>query len=110
MKTLLTLVFIYMLCSEVFQASEALRCYQCEGTTCDPKTVTCSASEDTCQTTTVEIQGQKVIAKGCTTKAICDAAAVTGLTKCCQTDLCNGAAGVKLSFLLVPLISSILFL
>ncbi|KAI4900106.1 hypothetical protein NFI96_027545, partial [Prochilodus magdalenae] len=93
---------------EVFQASAALQCYQCSGSTCDAKAVTCNAAQDSCQTSTGDINGQKFTAKGCITKALC----VETKAKCCQTDLCNGAEGVKLSLLimLVPLVSSILFL
>ncbi|KAL7859161.1 hypothetical protein SRHO_G00143080 [Serrasalmus rhombeus] len=112
MKTLVTLMLIYALFSEALQGSAALRCYQCEGSTCDPKPVDCTPPADTCQSTTMEVSGQKGTVKGCVPKATCDAGKATGLMKCCDTDLCNGAEGVKLSLLimLVPLISSILFI
>ncbi|KAI4900108.1 hypothetical protein NFI96_027547, partial [Prochilodus magdalenae] len=95
--------------STFFQDSEALKCYECAGSTCNPTQMTCPPLADRCQTTTVEVEGQKGIVKGCVPKAACDAGVSTGLMKCCQTDLCNGAEGVTLSLLimLVPLISSI---
>ncbi|KAL6483667.1 hypothetical protein MHYP_G00085390 [Metynnis hypsauchen] len=112
MKTQVTLMLIYALFSEALQGSAALRCYQCGGSTCDPQVMTCTPPADTCQSTTTEVSGQKSIVKGCVPKATCDAGKSTGLMKCCGTDLCNSAEGVKLSLLimLVPLIPSILFI
>ncbi|KAL7864079.1 hypothetical protein AOLI_G00154990 [Acnodon oligacanthus] len=109
MKQLVTLMLVYMLFSEALQGSAALRCYECPGPTCDPKPVTCTPPADTCQSTTIEVSGLKGTVKGCVPKAVCDA---TVLMKCCDTDLCNSAEGVKLSLLimLVPLISSTLFI
>ncbi|KAI4892169.1 hypothetical protein NFI96_030681 [Prochilodus magdalenae] len=56
--------------------------------------------------------GYTLTGKGCANSEECKALEDAGKAKCCQTDLCNGAEGVKLSLLimLVPLISSILFL
>ncbi|KAI4879885.1 hypothetical protein NFI96_022662 [Prochilodus magdalenae] len=110
MKTLLTLVLIYMLFSEVFQASAALKCYHCVKSRCDPEPMTCTYPADNCISAVANILGEKIQASGCVTKETCDLA--KSMASCCQTDLCNGAEGVKLSLLimLVPLISSILFL
>ncbi|XP_036420348.1 prostate stem cell antigen-like [Colossoma macropomum] len=105
MKTLVTLMLVYMLFSEALQPSAALQCYECDRPTCDLKPVNCTSSEDRCHTTK-ESGGQKTITKGCTTQAKCEE---NKSMKCCATDLCNSAEGVKLSLLimLVPLISTL---
>ncbi|KAL6483668.1 hypothetical protein MHYP_G00085400 [Metynnis hypsauchen] len=105
MKTLLTLMLVYMLFPEALQASAALKCYQCNRLPCS-EPVTCEATDDTCFSQTMESGGQKNITKGCTTKAECN---INKSMKCCDTNLCNNAEGVKLSLLimLVPLISTL---
>ncbi|KAL7859163.1 hypothetical protein SRHO_G00143100 [Serrasalmus rhombeus] len=122
MKPLVTLVLIYMLFSEAFQTPMALNCYTCWKVVCT--TQQCKADEDRCFTATVSAYGLEVPGKGCANKTMCDEAASSGMITCCDTDLCNsaqgvngtegvnGAEGVKLSLLimLVPLISSILFI
>ncbi|XP_036447935.1 prostate stem cell antigen-like [Colossoma macropomum] len=110
MKPLVTLVLIYMLLSEAFQTSMALKCYACVSVVCT--TQQCKADADRCYTATVSTVGVEVTEKGCANKTMCDEAASSWMPTCCNTDLCNSAEGVKLSLLimLVPLISSILFI
>ncbi|XP_036420347.1 weak toxin CM-3-like [Colossoma macropomum] len=109
MKTLVTLMLVYMLFSEALQASAALKCYECKKPPCGSENVTCPTPQESCFSQTEESGGQKTITKGCTTQAKCEE---NKSMKCCATDLCNSAEGVKLSLLitLVPLISSILFI
>ncbi|KAL7864078.1 hypothetical protein AOLI_G00155000 [Acnodon oligacanthus] len=107
MKTLVTLMLVYMLFSEALQASAALKCCKGLGPVC--LSVECSAKEDRCMIKTEGIlHTSKLSEKKCATRDDCD-----GNQKiCCDTDLCNSAEGVKLSLLimLVPLIFSTLFI
>ncbi|KAL7864064.1 hypothetical protein AOLI_G00154840 [Acnodon oligacanthus] len=93
-------------------------CYTCVGADCTG-TVSCEGDEDHCVSTTVTAGDTQKMMKGCASRSLCTAgvatlqtAGVTGSVSCCEGDLCNGAEGVKLSLLimLVPLISSILFI
>ncbi|KAL6483662.1 hypothetical protein MHYP_G00085340 [Metynnis hypsauchen] len=96
MKPLITLVLIYMLWSEDFQASAALNCYSC--TNLLNCTVTCTGNQTQCYSSGTQ--------KGCTNSGNCS----TTIT-CCGTDQCNSAEGVKLSLLfMVPLIFSTPFI
>ncbi|XP_036448199.1 prostate stem cell antigen-like [Colossoma macropomum] len=83
MKMLVTLMLVYMLFSEALQGSAALRCYKCEGPTCDHEPVECSRHQDRCIYDGT--MGSPYTVKGCATKAECGAAGRT----CCDTDLCN---------------------
>ncbi|MCJ8742044.1 hypothetical protein PDJAM_G00077710 [Pangasius djambal] len=92
------------------------RCYTCNENDCSHK-LHCEGAEDRCITATVA-QGPNVMSlKGCTTKNVCNTTLLRahGLimtdVECCEGNLCNGAEGFTLSFLLmlVPLLSSILF-
>ncbi|KAL7864094.1 hypothetical protein AOLI_G00155140 [Acnodon oligacanthus] len=97
MKPLITLLFIYMLWSEDFQASTALNCYNCIAlSNC---TISCAGNQTQCYS----VSGTS---KGCIDKRSCNATMT-----CCSTDLCNSAEGVKLSLLfMVLLISSTPFI
>ncbi|KAL6483693.1 hypothetical protein MHYP_G00085650 [Metynnis hypsauchen] len=102
------------------------KCYTCANGDCSG-TVNCEGNEDQCISTTGNSVGAQV--KGCASRSFCTAGAasmqtagVTGGVTCCDGNLCNGglskndvynsAEGVKLGLLimLVPLISSILFI
>ncbi|KAI4891498.1 hypothetical protein NFI96_009937 [Prochilodus magdalenae] len=110
MKALLTLVFIYMLFSEDLQPSAALSCYDSGKSSCNA--VTCNAGQDRCYTASGKLFGLTITAKGCTTSALCTAGAATGKMTCCEKNMCNSAEGVKMSLLmaLLCLISSTLFI
>ncbi|XP_036448316.1 phospholipase A2 inhibitor and Ly6/PLAUR domain-containing protein-like [Colossoma macropomum] len=94
------------------------KCYTCVADDCTG-TVSCEGDEDHCISTTVTAGDTKKMMKGCASRSLCtagvstlQAAGVTGSLSCCEGNLCNSAEGVKLSLLimLVPLISSILFI
>ncbi|KAL7859165.1 hypothetical protein SRHO_G00143120 [Serrasalmus rhombeus] len=96
MKPLATLVLIYMLWSEDFQASAALKCYNC--TTWSICTVNCTGNQTQCYSSSGTPKG-------------CINGSCNATMTCCGTDLCNSAERVKLSFLfMVPLISSTPFI
>ncbi|XP_066528935.1 phospholipase A2 inhibitor gamma subunit B-like [Hoplias malabaricus] len=94
------------------------QCYYCIDKDCSG-TVDCLGDEDQCISATVNAAGVQVKMKGCATRSICNAptgsmqtAGISGDLSCCSGNLCNGAEGVKISllFVLVPLLSSFLFL
>ncbi|XP_036448327.1 ly-6/neurotoxin-like protein 1 [Colossoma macropomum] len=94
------------------------KCYACADDDCF-RTVDCEGDEDQCISGRVSVGGAQMKMKGCASRSFCTADAssmkatgVTGSVTCCEGNLCNGAEGVKLSLLimLVPLISSILFI
>ncbi|XP_036448317.1 urokinase plasminogen activator surface receptor-like [Colossoma macropomum] len=94
------------------------KCYTCINNDCTG-TVNCAGTEDRCISATVYYSNSQVTAKGCVSKSLCttdtsnlQAVGVTGSVTCCEGNLCNSAEGVKLSLLimLVPLLSSILFI
>ncbi|XP_036448107.1 urokinase plasminogen activator surface receptor-like [Colossoma macropomum] len=85
MKTLVTLMLVYMLFSEALQGSAALRCYQCDGPTCYHRPVECSRYEDRC--IYAEMMHAPYTVKACATKTDCDVAG--RMATCCDTDLCN---------------------
>ncbi|XP_036447445.1 extracellular matrix protein A-like isoform X2 [Colossoma macropomum] len=95
--------------TDLCNSDKTLKCYKCEGLICAHQPVTCPSPEGRCFTkTTTKYMVLAHTEKGCSTKTECDK---TG-SVCCDHDLCNSAEGVKLSLLimLVPLISSILFI
>ncbi|XP_017542708.1 urokinase plasminogen activator surface receptor-like [Pygocentrus nattereri] len=92
-------------------------CYACSKDGCS-ETVRCEGDEDRCISTTVNSGGVKMTMRGCVSRSLCvgdttniEEAGITGDVRCCEGNLCNRAAGVKLSLLimLVSLLSSILF-
>ncbi|XP_037397079.1 urokinase plasminogen activator surface receptor-like [Pygocentrus nattereri] len=85
MKTLVTLMLVYMLFSEALQGSAALRCYQCDSLPCNPRPVVCSPYEDRCMH--IGHMRSTFSMKVCGTQAACDSAGRTAT--CCDTDLCN---------------------
>ncbi|XP_036448127.1 uncharacterized protein LOC118822905 [Colossoma macropomum] len=94
------------------------KCYTCTDDDCS-RTVNCEGDEDQCISARVHSGGAQVLMKGCASRSLCtadkwstQAAGVTEDVTCCEGNLCNSAEGVKLSLLimLVPLISSILFI
>ncbi|KAL6483672.1 hypothetical protein MHYP_G00085440 [Metynnis hypsauchen] len=107
MKTLVTLMLVYMLFSEALQASAALKCCKGIGPIC--LSTECSTNEPFCMTKTEGLlHTVKLPEKKCATITEC----IENLKMCCGTDLCNSAEGIKLSLLtmLVPLISSVFFI
>ncbi|XP_066528936.1 phospholipase A2 inhibitor gamma subunit B-like [Hoplias malabaricus] len=94
------------------------QCYYCTDKNCS-EIVDCLGDEDQCISATVSADGVQMGMKGCATRSICNAptgsmqtAGISGDVSCCSGNLCNGAEGVKISllFVLVPLLSSFLFL
>ncbi|KAL6483691.1 hypothetical protein MHYP_G00085630 [Metynnis hypsauchen] len=94
------------------------KCYACTDDDCS-RTVNCEGDEDQCISTRVNSGGAQVKMKGCASRSFCttdkwslQTAGVTEDVSCCEGDLCNGAEGLKLSLIimLVPLISSMLFI
>ncbi|XP_051733831.1 ly6/PLAUR domain-containing protein 8-like isoform X2 [Ctenopharyngodon idella] len=80
------------------------KCFYCDGQSCS-NTLSCSGTEDRCIKSTVTLDGQSLLHKGCISKSICDAAALAfnnlnlGSVSCCEGNLCNGAQSVSQSFL-----------
>ncbi|XP_017537027.1 urokinase plasminogen activator surface receptor-like [Pygocentrus nattereri] len=100
------------------ESANGHKCYICDGDDCTG-TVSCEGDEDRCVITTATAGDSQKMMKGCASSKLCTAgvsalqiAGVTGSVSCCEGNLCNSAEGVKLSLLimLVPLISSILFI
>ncbi|XP_036448315.1 urokinase plasminogen activator surface receptor-like [Colossoma macropomum] len=94
------------------------KCYTCADDDCF-RTVDCEGDEDQCISGRVSVGGAQMKMKGCASRSYCSAdlsrtkaAGISGSLSCCEGNLCNSAEGVKLSLLimLVPLISSILFI
>ncbi|KAL6483732.1 hypothetical protein MHYP_G00086040 [Metynnis hypsauchen] len=92
-------------------------CYACSEDGCS-ETVRCEGDQDRCISATVNSGGVKMTMRGCVSRSLCagdtsniEEAGITGDVRCCEGNLCNSAAGVKLSLLilLVSLLSSILF-
>ncbi|KAL7859160.1 hypothetical protein SRHO_G00143070 [Serrasalmus rhombeus] len=100
MKLLVTLVLICMPFFEAFQASETVECYRCIDSECEKKSIT------------VSYVRQEKTRQSCTTREYCAQPDAAEMMSCCYQDLCNNTERVKLSLLimLVPLISSILFI
>ncbi|XP_066527006.1 urokinase plasminogen activator surface receptor-like [Hoplias malabaricus] len=101
-----------------FKSPNGKRCYYCTDKDCSG-IVDCLGDEDQCISLKVSAAGVQVTSKGCATRSICNAptgsmqtAGISGDVSCCSGNLCNGAEGVKISllFVLVPLLSSFLFL
>ncbi|KAL7859155.1 hypothetical protein SRHO_G00143020 [Serrasalmus rhombeus] len=99
-------------------SSNGNKCYTCTGDDCTG-TVSCLGDEAQCISATGTVAGAQVTVKGCVSRSLCtadianlQAAGINGSVSCCEGNLCNSAEGVKLSLLimLVPLISSILFI
>ncbi|KAI4891490.1 hypothetical protein NFI96_018197 [Prochilodus magdalenae] len=97
-----------------FGSANGKQCYACTGTNCKD-TVNCEGDADQCISVTATAAGTQVSVKGCASKTVCAAgasslqvASITGSVSCCEGNLCNSAAGVKLSLLimLIPLLSS----
>ncbi|KAI4891491.1 hypothetical protein NFI96_018198 [Prochilodus magdalenae] len=97
-----------------FGSANGKQCYTCTNNNCTG-TVNCEGDADQCISATATAAGTQVSIKGCASKTICSAGAsslqaagVSGSVTCCSGNLCNSAAGVKLSLLimLVPLLSS----
>ncbi|XP_036448129.1 prostate stem cell antigen-like [Colossoma macropomum] len=94
------------------------KCYACADDDCT-RTMNCEGDEDQCISARVSLGGVQMEMKGCASRSFCSsetssmkAAGITGRVSCCEGDMCNSTEGVKLSLLimLVPLISSILFI
>ncbi|XP_036418611.1 ly6/PLAUR domain-containing protein 3-like [Colossoma macropomum] len=101
-----------------FGSPNGKKCYTCVNNDCTG-TVSCLGGEDQCVSATATASGVQVTMKGCASRSLCtadassmQAAGITGSVSCCEGNLCNSAEGVKLSLLimLVPLISSVLFI
>ncbi|XP_047663076.1 urokinase plasminogen activator surface receptor-like [Tachysurus fulvidraco] len=111
------------------QISNGRRCYTCAGENCTVDcqgghcnktigTVDCVGDEDRCISITVSEFGVTTSVEGCASKSVCDLIAVQEMmgfgssVTCCKGNLCNTAEIFTLSFflLLVPLLSSVLFI
>ncbi|XP_051999341.1 urokinase plasminogen activator surface receptor-like [Xyrauchen texanus] len=87
------------------------KCYTCADKNCS-KTLPCEGTEDQCFTSTVVIDGNKVIQKGCSSKFFCgnNASRTLGRSdgydmRCCDGNLCNSGQSMSVFFLLlVPLL------
>ncbi|KAI4891497.1 hypothetical protein NFI96_018195 [Prochilodus magdalenae] len=100
-----------------FGSANGKQCYTCTNNDCTG-TVSCEGDADQCISVKAASSGAQITMKGCASKGLCtagassmQAAGVTGSVSCCSGNLCNSAAGLSLSLLimLVPLLS-ILFL
>ncbi|KAE8599828.1 hypothetical protein XENTR_v10017345 [Xenopus tropicalis] len=80
-----------------------LRCYTCTGATnanCLTQT-DCGSTNTSCATVVGSVLGQPIIIKSCTlncTPRSSSSARGTSTISCCNTDLCNGATGVKYTY------------
>ncbi|KAK2844399.1 hypothetical protein Q5P01_011058 [Channa striata] len=89
------------------------KCFTCSDQKCT-STLNCEGNEDYCVSATVATGNEKVVVKGCASKAVCSntpsaqmMGAVGGEISCCQGDYCNSASSTRagLLLLLAPLIS-----
>ncbi|XP_050986381.1 urokinase plasminogen activator surface receptor [Labeo rohita] len=97
------------------------KCFTCNATTDCTRTLACEGDETQCFVTTADVDGKKVTTKGCSSKLLCgNGTLALGLPvqsygfgtymKCCEGNLCNGAQSLRVFFLmLVPLLSLLVF-
>uniref|UniRef100_A0A669D7D8 Snake toxin/toxin-like domain-containing protein n=1 Tax=Oreochromis niloticus TaxID=8128 RepID=A0A669D7D8_ORENI len=71
------------------------KCFLCDEIDCT-RTLTCNGNEEYCISTSVNVAGQNITAKGCASKLICSNMQpaqmkefINGEISCCQGDLCN---------------------
>ncbi|KAL7859138.1 hypothetical protein SRHO_G00142850 [Serrasalmus rhombeus] len=85
------------------------KCYTCADADKNClETLSCEGSEDHCLSATVNTAGLKLTMKGCASRSFCTAdsssmqeAGINGDWSCCEGNLCNSAAGVQLSLLML---------
>lgn len=90
------------------------KCFLCDEIDCT-RTLTCNGNEEYCISTSVNVAGQNITAKGCASKLICSNMQpapmkefISGEIRCCQGDLCNSATSTTASLLLfVTLLTSL---
>ncbi|KAK7157681.1 hypothetical protein R3I93_009004 [Phoxinus phoxinus] len=105
------------------QSLNGKTCFSCNGMYCS-NSLACEGDETQCFITTVDIGGKNVTMKGCSSKLFCglNATQYLGLplpgpgfgfgvyVKCCEGNLCNAAQSLRVYFvMLVPLLSIIVF-
>ncbi|XP_058265271.1 phospholipase A2 inhibitor gamma subunit B-like isoform X1 [Hemibagrus wyckioides] len=99
------------------QVPNGKNCYTCGSDGCS-EIMNCEGIEDRCITTLIQQGSNTVSMKGCVSKNLCvssESLNVPGFgtmkMECCKGNLCNGAESFTLNFLfmIVPLLSSILF-
>ncbi|XP_051959776.1 three-finger toxin MALT0070C-like isoform X4 [Xyrauchen texanus] len=112
-----------VLLSILLTGGHSLKCYKCElddTGICNRTIVTCPSGNDKCASITAEVSNgnskvtltQQSCLNPCVAGTVQSIAGVTVVTKCCETDLCNGSDGIyKGSFqlLLLPLFFYIFF-
>ncbi|XP_037533159.1 urokinase plasminogen activator surface receptor-like [Nematolebias whitei] len=93
------------------------KCYSCEGQKCT-RSLNCDGSEDYCIKSSMTVEGEMKLMKGCASKIMCwdnSSALFTNdlgsRSSCCQGDYCNGASSTRVGLLLltVPFIAFVLF-
>nr|XP_033789700.1 lymphocyte antigen 6E-like [Geotrypetes seraphini] len=102
MKTFLLSLLAAALCLHL---ADSLKCHTCEvaskSSDCT-KEKTCSSREMFCKKIVASASGETIVSKDCTSDCSEGKAQIAGVQAsvyCCQSDLCNGAMSVKISFL-----------
>ncbi|XP_069478096.1 three-finger toxin MALT0070C-like isoform X7 [Ambystoma mexicanum] len=88
--------------------AHSLQCYTCLGSTnfAGCPTITCPPGPASCISIYLTVGGESSYGKGCEetcTESTITEAGVTTSTKCCSTDLCNGAPSARASYAMLTL-------